>query len=326
MLLERAFANDPPAGPLPPGPRTNDWTRSGAAAREIASAEATLLDALWGSHGPHLRADGTPTSVSRRLVPSAGGAYPVQWHVVVPDGVRSTLPPGRYAREASGNLMRRPGPPPSGRRVTIALTVQPGRTFGRYRHRSWPLWVADAAYALEALRLLVPATRLPQRWADLRSTRDLLAVPRAADAAWWLARGLAPEVCLAHAELPDGWRTDARALALLRPRRSPALAAFAARRSERRPARAVRTVAELSGQGWVLGADDVVAWQLPDQPATPEAYAPLWQAHREAAQTCYRLAARGVGVRPVSGFTRLPGRSDRPLLHALALLAPKEDH
>jgi hypothetical protein len=325
-LLDRAFTPEAPGAPLPPGPRSNDWARLGATSVPEASREAGLLDELWGPRGVHRHEDGRPTSVPRRLVPSAGGAYPVQWHLVVPRRTGSSLPPGRYARDGSGALLRRSGPLPAGRRVTLVVTVQPGRSFGRYRHRAWPLWVADAAYAVEAVRALVPSARLPGAWADLDAARDLLALPRASETGWWLERGLAPELCLARVELPGDWEI-AQLLSRLRRRRSPTPATFARTAQEpgpRPPVPAAREVAAQSGQSWVLGADRVVAWPRPESATGASAYAMLWQAHRRAAHLCYRLAGQRVASRPVSGFTLPPRAGARPLLHALAVLDPKE--
>lgn len=320
--LERAFADEAPGPPLPPGPRTNDWRAAGALAIDGRSREADLLDELWRPRGVHVRPDGTPTSVPQRLVPSAGGAYPVQWHVLVPSGADASLPPGRWVRDETGLLLRRSGPPPSGHSVSIVLTVQPGRTFGRYRHRAWPLWVADAAYALEAVRALVPAAQLPRAWADLADVRRRLGVPPAGEAAWWLDRGLVPELCLARIELPAGWVVDGAVARALGTRRSPALSAYAVGT----PTASVAAEAALqSGQAWVRGATRVLAWPFPTEPLTsPAAYRFLWQAHRQAARLCYRLVRDGIGSRPVSGFTAPPGAGASPLLHALALLDPQD--
>ncbi|GAA2081913.1 hypothetical protein GCM10009821_23310 [Aeromicrobium halocynthiae] len=327
-LLHRAFTPDAPGPPMPPGPRANDWRRAGAIPTSEPSDEATLLDELWCARGFHRDATGQRTSVPRRMVPSAGGTYAVQWHVLVPPGTGSALPPGRWTREESGTLLRRPGPPPAGACVSLVLTVQPGRSFGRYRHRAWPLWVADSAYALEGVRALVPAARLPPSWSLMVDVREVLAVPPAAEAHWWLDRGLVPELCLARIELPDRWRVDDPTVRALRTRRSPSLEAFA-RAAARRPAHqpppaATRDVAEQSGQAWVLGATGVESWPRPRVPTGAAAYDESWRAHRRAAELSYQLAATGVPSRPVSGFTRPPGPRGRPLLHGLALLDPKD--
>ncbi|RPF20615.1 hypothetical protein [Myceligenerans xiligouense] len=328
-LLAGAFAPDPPGAALPPGPRTNDWSRAGAVPVEVPTRAGALLRELWGTRGHHITEAGGPTTVPRRLVPSAGGAYPVQWHVVVPGGAASELAPGRYVyHPASDRLLRRDGAAPPGGRPSLVITVQPGRTFGRYRHRAWPLWIADAAYALEAVRTLVPAAVLPEGWAGMGDARQLLELPPGHDVERWVRHGLVPEICLARVELPAGWAVDHRARDGLARRRSPALAAFrdaAARRARYGPPApaAVETADEAarqSGQGWVLGADRVLLWPRPHPVDVAAAHRPLWEAHRAAARMCYRFARDGYGVRPVSGFVHRPGPGAPPLLHALAVL------
>ncbi|NGN93704.1 hypothetical protein G5C66_13245 [Nocardioides sp. KC13] len=319
-LLETAFSPDLPGDPLPPGPHANRWPGEPV---EIGGAAATAVHRLWRARGHHPRPDGTPTTVPRRAVPSAGGCYPVQWHLVVPPGRGAHLGPGRYVyHPVAERLVRRPEPPGSagsGRDdVEIVLTVQPGRTFGRYRHRSWPLWVADAAYALEALLLLLPGAHLPRDWSDLAAARHALGLPRAGQAVWWLDRGLVPEIAMARISLPLAPRLDEIAAAAICSRRSPALDRFQEHRARGRADAEVAEVARQSGQSWVLGADRVIAW---DRPLRLDAtgYARLWQVHREAARHTYSLNARGHGVRPVSGFC-VPSAGAPPLVHAIAIL------
>ncbi|MFE6511643.1 hypothetical protein ACFVDI_28180 [Nocardioides sp. NPDC057767] len=324
-LLESAFSSDSPGAPLPPGPRANPWTGEPVEPvdpAEIGGAAATAVHRLWRARGHHPRPDGTRTTIPRRAVPSAGGCYPVQWHLVVPPGHGAHLGPGRYVyNPATEQLVRRPEPwEPAGpgRDLEIVLTVQPGRTFGRYRHRSWPLWVADAAYALEALLLLLPGAHLPPDWSDLTAARCALGLPRAAEVTWWLERGLVPEIAMARITLPLAPRLDEVASAAICSRRSPALDRFHERRTRVPAQPEVIEVAGQSGQSWVLGADRVISWERPDR-LDATGYARLWQMHREAARHTYALNARGHGVRAVSGFCTPPAGSP-PLVHALAIL------
>ncbi|MFE6649228.1 hypothetical protein ACFVJS_21855 [Nocardioides sp. NPDC057772] len=318
-LLETAFSSDPPGDPLPPGPRANRWPGEPV---EIGGAAATAVHRLWRARGHHPRPDGSPTTIPRRAVPSAGGCYPVQWHLVVPPGRGAHLAPGRYVYDATTEqLVQRPEPwEPAGlgRDLEIVLTVQPGRTFGRYRHRSWPLWVADSAYALEALLRLLPGAHLPRDWFDLTAARAALGVPGAAQVAWWLERGLVPEIAMARVGLPLAPRLDEVASAAICSRRSPALERFHDRRGRAAAPAEITEVARQSGQSWVLGADRVIAWERPIR-LDATGYARLWQVHREAARLTYSLDARGHGVRAVSGFCTLPA-GDRPLVHAIAIL------
>lgn len=319
-LLETAFSPDLPGDPLPPGPRENRWPGELV---EITGTAATAVHRLWRARGRHPRPDGTPTTIPRRAVPSAGGSYPVQWHLVVPPGHGRPLGPGRYVyRPATEMLVRRPDPQGPGRpdqdHVEIVLTVQPGRTFGRYHHRAWPLWVADAAYALEALLLLVPDAHLPEDWSDLAAARRALGLPRAAQTAWWLERGLVPEIALARIRLPRDPHLDEVASAALGRRRSPGLDRFHERRSAIPATPPGAKAAQQSGQAWVLGADRVIGWTRP-QRLDATGYARLWQVHRQAARHTYSLSARGHGVRAVSGFCTRPADA-QPLIHAIAIL------
>lgn len=318
-LLETAFSPDPPGDPLPPGPRANRWPGEPV---EIGGAAATAVHRLWRARGHHPRPDGSPTTIPRRAVPSAGGCYPVQWHLVVPPGRGAHLRPGRYVyHPATEQLVRRPEPwAPTGPKhdLEIVLAVQPGRTFGRYRHRSWPLWVADAAYALEALLHLLPGAHLPADWSDLTAARGALGVPRAAQVAWWLERDLVPEIAMARIVLPLAPRLDEVASAAICSRRSPALDRFHERRARVSAPPDVTEVAEQSGQSWVLGAHRVISWERPER-LDATGYARLWQVHREAARLTYSLDARGHGVRPVSGFCAPPAGT-QPLVHAIAIL------
>ncbi|WP_026128515.1 nitroreductase family protein [Nocardiopsis halophila] len=328
--LARALTGDPPGGPLPPGPRANPWRAAGAEPVAVPARERDLLHGLWRAHGRHRLPDGTPTSVARRPVPSAGGAYPVRTHLVA-GADAGGLAPGRYAYDMEQDvLLRRDGAadraagwpgaadrPAAGTR--LVLTVQPGRSFGRYRHRAWPLWIADTAYALAAVEFLYAPEPLTVRFGPGAALRALLGVPHAAEPRRWLDRGLAPEIPLAAVDLPRSRpiapaRRDALAV-----RRSPAVAEFAAS-AESAPSgdAAAERLARASGQAWVRGARRLHAWSVPTGAATAELAEALWQAHRAAAVVCYSGAAGGEWrSRPVSGFTAEDGAW---IVHALAVL------
>ncbi|GAA1106578.1 nitroreductase family protein [Nocardiopsis metallicus] len=325
--LARAFSAQVPGPPVPPGPRANPWHRAGADPVAVPERERALLDGLWLSRGHHRLADGTATRVPRRPVPSAGAAYPVHTHLVV--GADGPLEAGRYAFDMEkGVLLRRdaarerdagwdaPGSGTAVRGTHLVLTVQPGRSFGRYRHRAWPLWIADTAYALAAVEFLCApgpaAVHLgPGPW-----LRELLGVPRACEHGRWLARGLAPEIALAAVELPGTWSVPADRRDALAARRSPAIGEFEAAERNRDP-RSARAAKE-SGQAWVLGAHRLKTWSVAvGTPAAALAPA-LWRAHRQAAGLCYAGAlSQRWRCRPVSGFTAARGRWT---VHALAML------
>ncbi|MDA2806061.1 nitroreductase family protein [Nocardiopsis suaedae] len=320
----------------------NPWRAAGAVPAAVPERLRDLLDGLWSGQGYHRLDDGTATAVLRRPVPSAGGAYPVQTHVVVGasaarGGGGRSLEPGRYVYDHDRDtLLRRDGAAGPGAATHVVLTVQPGRSYGRYRHRAWPLWIADTAYALAAVEFLIRAGRprpLTVRLGPGAPLRRLLGVPRAGEHAWWTRSGLAPEIPLASVELPETWAVDAGRRDALAARRSPALSEFAAAARARPPHAAgatggplgARSVAEASGQAWVLGAHRLEAWSVPvdaDAPAAAVADV-LWRAHREAAHLCYSGVLTGDRrSRPVSGFRAANGRW---IVHALAMLPPRPD-
>lgn len=98
---------------------------------------------------------GASTSVRKRGVPSAGGCYPLQWHLLCGEGF--DLPAGIYSCDPeTGEFCARARPtstailPPERARVVIAAL--PRRTAARYHHRSALVIIGDVAYALALLR------------------------------------------------------------------------------------------------------------------------------------------------------------------------------
>ncbi|QNG19829.1 hypothetical protein G4H71_15500 [Rhodococcus triatomae] len=316
-LLGTAFLPGTPGPALPPGPRDNPWHEAGAVTVEVPHDWRRLLDALWRADGMHPGTDGLPTTIARRPVPSAGATYGVRTHVVVPAGaVRSSLPPGRYAYQLDADiLVRRAGPPPPpGTTPELVFCVQPGRAFGRYRHRAWPLWIADTAYAVAAAQSLLAAPDV--RVGPFADTGPV-ALPPAHSTRRWLEQGLVPEIVLARIPVygPGGSRgrleVDEDTAAALGRRRSPALTEFPL---DRRPTPRAATVAAASGQHWVRGADDVAVWTVRTDVTGPD----LWRIHLNAARRAIRTVRSGAArLRPVSGMTAAAPPFP---VHALALL------
>ncbi|MFZ4841908.1 hypothetical protein [Mycetocola saprophilus] len=156
QLFAEAWSSRVPADTIHPGPRQNRWDR-GERVAPLPMAEvpiAAILHELWRPRGFHpdpLTRE--PTGTARRAIPSAGGCYPVQVHLVAGDGC--DLSPGRFAldpRDAS--LVRRTGTVQPGRTprgALVVLGVLPQRTRGKYHHRTPPLLIADTAYALSGI-------------------------------------------------------------------------------------------------------------------------------------------------------------------------------
>lgn len=310
-----------PAGPLPPGPRVNAWERTGATADEPRRGVWELVDGLWRPGQFHRTEDGRATSIRRRPVPSAGACYPVQTHLIDANGVRWTLDheEGVFRRRdlAADRADGWPALAADDGAARMVFTVLPGRSFGRYRHRAWPLWIADTAYAVAAIRFLLGERVGPGEFGPSTRLRSLLGVPCATDADAWMRRGLAPEIPLAAVEIPRDPVPDPAALRSLEARRSPATAEFAARIGGA-AAPAVEQIARASGQAWVRGATEVRSWSVPITASSTVVGAALWSAHLAAARLCYEAAFAGDrGTRPVSGFS---STGDRWILHAVAFL------
>jgi hypothetical protein len=256
----------------------------------------------------------------------------VRTHLVV--GAGGPLEAGRYAFDLEdGALHRRDETrereagwhvPGAGSDVTgthLVLTVQPGRSFGRYRHRAWPLWIADTAYALAAVEFLCAPSPAAVRLGPGPWLRGLLGVPRGAEHGRWLARGLAPEIPLAAVELPDSWSVLPERRDALAARRSPAIGEFEAAARAHDPLAA--EVARASGQAWVLGAQRLETWSIAVDAPAAEFAGTLWRAHRAAAGLCYSGAlSRRWRCRPVSGFV---ASRERWTVHALAMLPGEHD-
>lgn len=325
LLLTRALTAQPPGCMLPPGPRMNPWHRAHALPVPLTGRLRDLLLGLWCPGDFHLRTDGTPTSTPQRPVPSAGGTYPVHTHLAVGRRGFDDLAPGLYVYDHERSLLLRrhhqreqieswPESVPSDEQLTLIFTVQPGRSFGRYRHRAWPLWIADAAYAQQAVEFLL-ASRLRAITGPGDHVRQLLCVPPATSADLWLSLGLLPEIPLVALPLPRAWEVCCRRQQALAGRRSPDIETFTSK-SPRNPR--ARQIAAVSGQHWVQYADRVETWSVPVRSSTQQLAAALWRAHRAAATLCYSAALSGRWrSRPVSAIPAVDGEWT---VHALAML------
>lgn len=326
--LDAAFSGAFPGTALPPGPRMNAWAAVGAVQEHVHGPLGDLLPALWRAGELHRNTDGTSTKIRRRPVPSAGACYGVQTHIVSADGTRrifDTESVTLWRRDAARDLAAGwPVGTDTNANDHLVFTVLPGRTFGRYRHRAWPLWIADVAYAVAAVRFLLTGRAGAEHFGPSTRLRALLGVPPAADTEAWMRRGLVPEIPLAAVELSGEPEVHPERVRALRARRSPSLIEFLERAELAPPPAAVETVARASGQTWVRGASSVRSWSIPRTASTSEIGTALWSAHLSAAGQCYTAALSGtLRTRPVSGFT--PVR-DRWILHALATIPTSGGH
>ncbi len=342
LLLHQAYGPLTPGDPVHPGPRDNAWSALGAgtaatsagATSPAAELALEVLEALLAPRGLHLTEDGSATSIQRRAVPSAGASYGVRAHLLEP-AVEGDWRRWAYDQELGTLTLRHPeteflvpaawgaaaslGSPG---RALLVFSVLPGRAFSRYRHRAWPLWLADAAYAAAGAEHLLGTTAVlaSELQGGATALRAALAWPRSAHAEAWLRRGLAPELPLAVVPLPAARPVWLAARAeRLSARRSPRHDRFLAR--PRRPGGAAERLSEAAQQPWIAGAERVVTWTLDVGAADPRRLmAAAWAAPLAGGRRLYAEHAEGSwSSRPVSGLVASSGTW---VVHALASLRP----
>jgi nitroreductase len=94
-----------------------------------------------------------------RAAGSAGGRFPLEVYVAVPDGVR--LPPGVHWYDPLEHALVRVGPAPRGSAPAVIVTGVPWRTGWRYRERGWRHVYWDAGTMLAQLLALAGSAGLP---------------------------------------------------------------------------------------------------------------------------------------------------------------------
>ena len=93
-----------------------------------------------------------------RAAGSAGGRFPLELYVAVPDGV--TLPPGVHWYDPLEHALMRVGPAPRGSTPAVIVTGVPWRTGWRYRERGWRHVYWDAGTMLAQLLALADSAGL----------------------------------------------------------------------------------------------------------------------------------------------------------------------
>ena len=150
--------------------------------RELPSTDAGAL-AVLGGHATgsasldlaqlarllHLSAGVVRTTVGTsghhylfRAAGSAGGRFPLEVYVVVPDGA-TDLPAGVHAYRPVEHALVRVGPPPVGESVALVVTGVPWRTGWRYRERGYRHVFWDAGTMLSQLLALTASAGLETR-------------------------------------------------------------------------------------------------------------------------------------------------------------------
>ncbi|MBO0806968.1 MAG: SagB/ThcOx family dehydrogenase [Actinobacteria bacterium] len=93
-----------------------------------------------------------------RAAGSAGGRFPLEVYVAVPDG--GPLPPGVHWYDPAGHALVRVGPAPRGAAPAVVVTGVPWRTGWRYRERGWRHVYWDAGTMLSQLLALAGSAGL----------------------------------------------------------------------------------------------------------------------------------------------------------------------
>jgi Nitroreductase family len=93
-----------------------------------------------------------------RAAGSAGGRFPLEVYVAVPDGAR--LPPGVHWYDPAEHALIQVGPVPRGSSPAVVVTGVPWRTGWRYRERGWRHVYWDAGTMLAQLLALAASAGL----------------------------------------------------------------------------------------------------------------------------------------------------------------------
>ena len=151
-------------------------------ARELPRTDASTIDVLTGTADVERRdvdmeqlarilflAAGVVRTTERpyatwlfRAAGSAGGRFPLELYVAVPDGTPS-LEPGVHHYEPLAHALVRIGPPPEGQAPTIVVTGVPWRTGWRYRERGFRHVYWDAGTMLSQLRATATSAGIAER-------------------------------------------------------------------------------------------------------------------------------------------------------------------
>jgi Nitroreductase family len=162
----KRYAQSLPRVPLPRSlpPTTSPAVAVLAGTADVAHAE---LDMPHLSRLLHLSAGVVRTTVRPyatwlfRAAGSAGGRFPLELYVAVPEGM--TVPAGVHWYEPQDHALVQVGPPPRGNTAALVVTGVPWRTGWRYRERGYRHVYWDAGSMLAQLLAVADSAGLTAR-------------------------------------------------------------------------------------------------------------------------------------------------------------------
>jgi hypothetical protein len=135
-----------------------------AGAADVEPADLTLpqLSRLLHLSAGVVRTMARPfTTWLFRAAGSAGGRFPLELYVAVPDG--STVPAGVYWYDPPDHALVRIAPPPEGDAIAVIVTGVPWRTGWRYRERGYRHVYWDAGTMLSQALAVADSAGIPAR-------------------------------------------------------------------------------------------------------------------------------------------------------------------
>jgi hypothetical protein len=207
--LFKTFSPGLPVVPLPrdlPAPDAETLVVLGHPAAENAALDLAQLARLLHLSAGIVR---TEDRSGGRIIPfraagSAGGRFPLEVYVVVPEGT-AAVPPGVHAYRPVEHDLVQVAPPPVGTAAALVVTGIPWRTGWRYRERGYRHIFWDAGTMLSQQLALAASAGLPARlyteFPDV-DVRDLVGADGIAEL---------PVAVVALADAAPGWTPAERA-------------------------------------------------------------------------------------------------------------------
>jgi hypothetical protein len=208
--LFKTFPSELPVVPLPrelPAPEADTLAVLGRPVAEAAALDLAQLARLLHLSAGIVR---TEDRSGGRIIPfrasgSAGGRFPLEVYVVVPEGA-APVPAGVHAFRPVEHDLVQVGPPPAGATPALVVTGIPWRTGWRYRERGYRHIFCDAGTLVSQQLALAASAGVPARlyteFPDLE-VRDLVGADGVAEF---------PVAVLALGDGAPGWTPAGRAV------------------------------------------------------------------------------------------------------------------